>query len=142
MKKLIAIIAVFISLSVSAQTVASVTLQSQDWAYLIGKNISSVYADSTSASEFRKIRDQIRTANPASWTTNVVITDVPEWVVMAFYRTVKTANAGEIVSRYTAITTQIESKAQLSTQIATFNATIANDFTRARSAGKTIVMDN
>lgn len=141
MKKIIAILLVVVSLNAKSQTVATVTLQAQDWAWLIGKNANSIVNDSTSNTEYRKIRDQIRTANPASWTTNVAITNIPEWVVMAFYRTVKTSNAGEIVSRYTAITTQIESKAQLSAQITAFNERIAADFVRVRDLGKYITMD-
>lgn len=148
MKKTLLLFFVLVSIGAGAQN--SYTFQAQDWAWLIGKNITSIYADSTSATEFRKIRDQIRAANPATWTTNVIVTNVPDWVGMAFYRTVKTANAGEIAARYTAITTQIEGKASLASQIAAFNlitsSTIADDnvvsdYERIRNAGKTITMD-
>jgi hypothetical protein len=129
------------ALSARSQTV-SLTFQGQDWAWLIGKNVNAINSDSASATEFRKIRDAIRTANPQSWTTNVTVNNVPEWVAMAFYRTAKTANAGEIAARYSAITSQIESKASLATQIATFNTILSNDYDRVRTIGKTIVMDN
>lgn len=141
MKTLIAIFLI-ISISAHSQNVATLTLQAQDWAWLIGKNVHSINTDSASASEFRKIRDQVRTANPASFTTNVTLTNVPEWVVMAFYRTVKTSNAGEIVGRYTAITGAIEAKAQLISQITAFNTSLTADFERAKNTGKSILMDN
>lgn len=140
MKNLFAIILILVSINSGAQN--SYTFQSQDWAWLIGKNINSINSDSTSASEFRKIRDAIRTANPAAWTTNVTVTNIPDWVGIAFYRTVKTSGAGEIAARYTAITTQIEGKASLATQIATYNTRITADFDRVKLIGKTIVMDN
>jgi len=142
MKKIIFSLLILATVSAKSQTVATITFQAGDWAWLIGKNINAINTDSTSATEFRKIRDQIRTANPASWTTNVAVTNVPEWVIMAFYRTVKTGNAGEIASRYTAITSAIEAKTQLSSQIATFNSVISADYDRVRNIGKTIVMDN
>jgi hypothetical protein len=145
MKKIIFSLLILASVTVKAQTVATINFQAQDLAYLIGKNERNINLDSTTSTEFRKIRDQIRAANPASWTTNVILTNVPEWMVMAFYRTVKTANAGEIAARYTAITTTIEAKTQLSTQIATFNqklsGTPTSDYERTRDAGKYIVMD-
>jgi PKD repeat protein len=143
MKKVIFIaLAVVLFNSASSQVVASLTFQAQDWAWLIGKNVNSIHVDSASATEFRKIRDQIRAINPASYTVNVTVNNVPEWVTMAFYRTVKTGNAGEIVSRYTAITTQIEGKAQLAAQIQSFNARLTEDFEATRDIGRTIVMDN
>lgn len=144
MKKIFLFIITIVTLSLSkgeAQTV-NLTFQGQDWAWLIGKNINRINIDSASATEFRKIRDAIRTANPASWTTNVTVNNVPEAVAMAFYKTVKTASAGEIAARYTAITTQIESKPSLTTLINLYNAVLSADFDNTRNAGKTIVMDN
>lgn len=141
MKTIIISVLILASLSARSQTV-SLTLQGQDWAWLIGKNVNAINTDSTSATEFRKIRDQIRTANPQTWTTNVTVTNVPEWVAMAFYRTVKTANAGEIATRYSAITSQIEGKPSLSTQIGLFNANLSSDYDRVRNIGKSITMDN
>jgi hypothetical protein len=140
MKKIFFSLLILAAFNVKAQN--SYTFQSQEWAWLIGKNVNAINTDSTAATEFRKIRDQIRTANPATWTTNVTVTNVPDWVGMAFYRTVKTANAGEIAARYSAITTQIEGKASLATDIATFNLKLTSDYERVRAIGKTIVMDN
>jgi hypothetical protein len=139
MKKKFFAILFFVSIGATAQN--SYTFQAQDWAYLIGKNANSIINDSTSNTEYRKIRDQIRTANPASWTTNVTVTGVPDWVGLAFYRTIKTSSAGEIATRYTAITSQIEGKASLATEIAAFNARILADFERSRDLGKYITMD-
>jgi hypothetical protein len=142
MKRIFFSLLAFFVLVISAKAQNSYTFQSQDWAYLIGKSINSINSDSASATEFRKIRDAIRTANPASWTTNVTVSNIPDWVGLAFYRTVKTAGAGEIAARYTAITTQIEGKASLTTTIATYNLRITADFDRTRNAGKTITIDN
>lgn len=139
MKKILFSFLVLTAINSDAQN--SYTFQSQDWAWLIGKNVHAINTDSTAATEFRKIRDAIRAANPATWTTNVTVNSVPDWVGMAFYRTVKTANAGEIAARYTAITTQIEGKASLASQIAAFNAVLLADFNRARDIGKYITMD-
>jgi hypothetical protein len=139
MKKIFFSLLILISLGAGAQN--SYTFQAQDWAWLIGKNVHAINTDSTAATEFRKIRDAIRTANPASWTTNVTVNTVPDWVGMAFYKTVKTASAGEIAARYTAITSQIEGKASLASQIATFNAVLLADFNRSRDIGKFITMD-
>lgn len=149
MKKLIAIIAVFISLSASSQVVASLTMTGEDWAWCIGRNLNTIRYDSASRSEFRKMRTQIL-ATPLTngWATNITVTNIPEWVVMAFYRSVKTGSAGEIAHRYSAITTAIQSKAQLTTQINDFNSKIYNtdpaensDFERTRNAGKQEVFD-
>lgn len=139
MKKIIAGILILVSIKASAQN--SYTFQAGDWAWLIGKNVHTINTDSTAATEFRKIRDQIRTANPPLWTTNVTVNTVPDWVGMAFYRTVKTANAGEIAARYSAITTQIEGKASLASQITAFNAVMTADYERVRATGKFITMD-
>jgi hypothetical protein len=147
MKKYFLIILILAAFKGEAQT-NSYTFQAQDWAWLIGKNEHAINADSTTSTEYRKIRDQIRTANPASWTTNVTVNAVPDFIGIALYRTVKTGNAGEIAARYTAITTQIEGKASLATQISAFNLKLTNtdplnpgDFERARNTGKRITMD-
>jgi hypothetical protein len=143
MKKLIFSLLILASVSVKAQN--SYTFSGENWAWLVGKNLNAINTDSASAKEFRNIRDQIRTANPATWVTNVTVTNIPDWVGMAFYRTVKTANAGEVASRYAAITSQIEGKASLATAIAVFNlkltGTDASDYERVRAVGKYILMD-
>ena len=148
MKKTILVLtAIFTALIINAQNIDTVLVrnlqfQAQDWAWLVGKNESSIYRDSASAREFRRIRDRIRTANPPLWTTNVTIDSIPGWVVLSFYKTTKTGNAGEIVSRYTAITSAIESKANMTFLITPYNDNLLNDFNRARDKGKSMVMDN
>jgi hypothetical protein len=148
MKKIIAILLVVVSLNASAQPI-SLTLPGKDWAWLIGKNKNSIISDSASAAEFRSIRNQIQAIVPApGYETNITINNLPEWVVMAFYRTVKTSNGGEIDNRYTTITTAIQAKTQLTTQITAFNNRLRNtdpgidsDYERAVNDGKTMVFD-
>lgn len=147
MKRLIIFFAVAFTISASAQDldtvlVRNLQLQAQDWAWLIGKNVTAINNDSASANQFRRIRDRIRTANPASWTSNVTVDSVPGWVALAFYKTAKSANAGEIVSRYTAITGAIEGKQNMTSFITIYNAAMLTDFNRYRDLGKHVTMDN
>lgn len=147
MKKILFAILILAGINAGAQNIDTVLvrnlqLQAQDWAWLIGKNVNAINTDSASAKEFRRLRDRIRTANPPAWTTNVTIDSIPGFVAFAFYKTVKTSNAGEIVSRYTAITGALEAKTNLTWWITPFNAVMVSDFNRPRDLGKYIVMDN
>lgn len=148
MKKIISLLVVmFISGYIYCQNIDTVLVrnlqfQAQDWAWLIGKNIGFLNRDSATAREFRRIRDRIRTANPATFTVNVTIDSIPGWAALAFYKTTKTANAGEIAARYSAITASIEGKANMTSFINTYNTALANDFTNNRDTGKHVVMDN
>lgn len=147
MKKIFLFLLVAFTMNLNGQNIDTVLvrnlqLQGQDWAWLIGKNISSINNDSASAKQFRRIRDRIRTANPGAWTTNVTIDSIPGWVAFAFYKTAKSSNAGEIVSRYTGITTAIEAKANMTFLITPYNSTLLSDFNKFRDAGKNVVMDN
>lgn len=147
MKKIILSLLILVSIHTSAQNIDTVLvrnlqLQAQDWAWLIGKNVQAINNDSASAREFRRLRERIRTANPPAWTTNVTIDSIPGFVAFAFYKTAKTANAGEIVSRYMAITGAIEAKTNMTFLITPYNNVMADDFIRPRNIGKGIVMDN
>lgn len=148
MKKIISLVSTMLIVAVmNGQTIDTVLvrnlqLQAQDWAWLIGKNVTAINNDSASASEFRRLRDRIRSANPAAWTTNVTVDSIPGWVVLAFYKTVKSANAGEIVSRYTAITGAIEGKQNMASFITIYNGALLTDFNRYRDLGKHVTMDN
>lgn len=146
MKKIILVLSLF-AFKAKAQTIDTVLvrnlqMQGQDWAYVVGKNIDHINTDSASAKEFRRIRDRIRTINPASWTTNVTVDSIPGWVAFAFYKTVKSANAGEIVARYSAITAAIESKNNMTSFLNSYNAILLSDFNRSRDRGKSVVIDN
>jgi hypothetical protein len=146
MKKIILIFLVTISINAKAQNldtvlVRNLSLQAQDWAWLVGKYVDRD-ADSATSSQFRRIRDRIRTANPATWSTSVNIDSIPGAIVLAMYKAVKFANAGEIVSRYSAIITAISAKTNLSSWLTTFDTLIGNEFTRFRDRGKNIIMDN
>lgn len=146
MKKLILILTLFVlTNTVNSQTldtvrVRNLTLQAQDWAWLIGKNASS-RTDSLTDKVFRKIRDAAQSAQNATWTTNINIDSLPGKIVMDFYKTAKTSNAGEIVNRYTAITTAIAAKTVLAYWIGRVDEAVSSDYIRAREFGKTILLD-
>jgi hypothetical protein len=135
-----------LSLVVRAQNidtvvVKTITFTGEQWAWLIG-NYTNVNVDSSSASVFRFIRDKIRTANPPTWTTNVTVDSLPGRIYLDFYKTVKTANAGEIVSRYTSMVNAMRTKTNMLSWFDAFDAIMDADFNRKRDAGKHIVMDN
>ena len=145
MKKLI-IIAVLLPLFASAQNldtvrVRNLSLQAQDWAWLIGKHSSSINADSLTVSSFRKIRTAVQAVPNPQWTTNINIDSIPGYIVVAFYQTAKTANSGEIVSRYTAITNAIAAKAVLAYWIGRVDEAVTGDYNRTRDKGKNILLD-
>lgn len=140
MKKIIAIIAVFISFSANAQTI-SITLQSFDIGWLIGKNITTIRGtDSASKKALRNIRDQIIAINPTSRTQSITLNNVPVKVGEVFYQTI-VKNAGEMVTRYTAITNELKSKPALSAFIAAYDLVIEADRERSYLEGKSEVMD-
>lgn len=121
--------------------VRNLQMQSQDWAWIIG-NVPDIVADSATAYHYRRIRDRIRTANPAAWTTNVTVDSIPGKIALWMYVTTKTSHAGEIAARYTAITAALESKTNLTSFINSFNTRLSNEFDLKRNRGKSIVMDN
>lgn len=131
MKKIFLLIFILISLGSAAQ----------DWAWIFGQ-YNDTAPDSVTAVEIRRIRTEIKTANPASYTTNVTVDSIKGSFAMAFYRMVKRANAGEIAPRYTAITSAIEAVPVMATFTAAYNATMLSEFNLKRNRGKTIVMDN
>jgi hypothetical protein len=140
------IIGLLFSFSLSAQTldtvrVRNLSLQAQDWAWLVGKLSGQINRDSLSIVAFRKIRQAAQNAGQVQWTTNVNIDSLPGSVVVAFYQTAKTAAAGEIVNRYTAITGAISAKAVLSYWVGLLDGVIGSDFTRYRDLGKNIILD-
>jgi hypothetical protein len=148
MKTLVTSVAFLIlSLSVKAQIIdtvlvrSGITLQAGDWAWMVG-HLPDVNQDSVTAVQFRRIRDKIRIANPALWTTNVTIDSLPGKVVLAMYQTVKLATAGEIAARYAAITGAISAKANMTFFINQVDAAILNDYTKRRDRGKYMLMDN
>jgi hypothetical protein len=144
MKKTIAAILILVSMNVYAQNldtvlVRSFTLQGQDWAWIAGGLNNQI--DSATARHYRRIRTKIRAANPQSWTQNIAVDSIPGYIVLDWYRAVKTANAGEIAQRYTAITNAISAQQNLAYWIGATDATLQNDYLTRRQRGKTILMD-
>jgi hypothetical protein len=121
--------------------VRNLSLQAQDWAWLVGKNISSINSDSATIKAFRHIREAVQAVQSPQWTTAINIDSIPGRIVMAFYSTAKTSNAGEIVSRYTAITNAISAKAVLAYWIGRVDESVSSDYIRAREAGKNVLID-
>lgn len=147
MKKTIVLVLILGSLTASAQNIDTVlirtgfTMQAQDWAWLVGTYANQINADSATAANFRRIRTKIQALNPPAWTTNVGIDSIPGNIAMAFYRAAKSANAGEIANRYTAITTAINGKAAMVSFTSAYDAVMDADFNRKRDLGKIIVMN-
>jgi hypothetical protein len=147
MKKTLSLFgALLIAVMMNAQSIDTVLvrnlqLQAQDWAWIIG-NVPDIVADSATAYHYRRIRDRIRTANPAAWTTNVTVDSIPGKIALWMYVTTKTSHAGEIATRYSAITSSLEGKANLTSFINAFNTRFSSEFDLKRNRGKSIVMDN
>lgn len=141
------IIALLFSFSASAQTgldtirVRNLSLQAQDWAWLVGKNAGAINNDSSTVAAFRRIRSAVQAVQNPTWTTNINIDSIPGRVVLAFYQTAKQSNAGEIVSRYTAITNAIAAKTVLAYWIGRIDEAVSGDYTRFRDIGKNILID-
>lgn len=145
MKTIIFILFSFVTISARSQQldtvyVRNLTMQAQDWAWLVGK-YPNKQADSSTAKAFRKIRTVIQSNIPPTWTTTVTIDSLPGFIVVAFYQQAKTANAGEIVTRYAGITNAISAKANVSYWVGYIDAAVAGDFDRARNLGKNFLID-
>lgn len=146
MKKILSLLSVILIAScLKAQVldtviVRNLQLQSQDWAWLMGKY--GVQTDTFSLKLYRRIRAKIQESIPPSWTTNVTIDSLPGRAVMAFYEMTLRADAGEIAPRYTAIKNAISAKANLAYWIGFVDARISAEFDRKRDIGKNILIDN
>lgn len=119
--------------------VRNLTLQAQDWAYLVGSY--NLTLDSVSMTGYRKIRAKIQEAIPPSWTTNVTIDSIPGRTVVEFYQIVKSSPAGEIATRYMAITNAIAAKTNIAYWVGYFDAQAAAEFIRKRDKGKNLLID-
>lgn len=145
MKRALTLLLLFFSLFASAQNgldtiyVRNLTMQAQDWAWLTGHFVSRT--DSATLRAFRKIRTTVQANVPPNFTTAVTIDSVPGYVVIAFYRTVKQAPAGEIVNRYTAITNAISAKTVIAYWIGVIDGAASAEFTRHRDLGKNDLID-
>jgi hypothetical protein len=139
MKKIVTLVVLLASLNSYGQVldtiyVRNLTLQAQDWAWLTG-------SDSVTLKAFRKLRTVVQNPVPAQWTTNVTVDSLPGYVVINFYQMVKTANAGEIASRYTAITNAIAAKVVLAYWLGLVDGAVSSDFDRNRNLGKYRLLD-
>lgn len=144
MKKILIVITILFSLKSTAQNIDTVfvrnlTLQAGDWAYLVGSY--NLTLDSVSMSGYRKIRAKIQEAIPPSWTTNVTIDSIPGRTVVEFYQIIKSSPAGEIATRYTAITNAIAAKTNITYWVGYFDAANTSEFVRKRDKGKNLLID-
>lgn len=149
--KYILILLTFISLSAKGQNLDTVsvnlTLRSQDWAWSIGKYGEG--NDSLTKSKVRQIRDAIRTANPATWNTNVTINAVPGRVVYEIYKIFCEAPFGEILNfgnttaERTVIYTNIRAinNSALQYYIGLADGRHNANFQATRNTGKNILID-
>lgn len=145
MKKIFAVIIITLSvLSSKAQIldtviVRNLSMQSQDWAWLIGK--TGYPTDSALQVSYRRVRSKIQSNIPGSWTTAVSVDSLSGQYVMRLYRAVMTADAGEIETRYTAIKSAITGKANLATWVAQADAILQVDYNSRRASGKNQLID-
>lgn len=142
--KYILILLIFISLSAKSQRIDTVLvrnlqMQSQDWAWLVGKYEGG--GDSTSLKALRRIRTKVQTDNPQTWTVNLTVDSLPGVIVINFYELLMTARAGEIATRYASIKSAISSKANLAYWIGLVDGHIASEYDRRRNTGKYILID-
>lgn len=144
MKKIILSLLILFSVTVNAQTldtviVRNLTMQSQEWAFLIGSYNTT--ADSITMVAYRRIRNKVQEAIPQNWTTNLTVDSLPGKVVIDFYQIAKTSAAGEIATRYTQILNAISSKTNLAYWIGFVDANSLSDFQRKRDRGKNLLID-
>ena len=152
MKKVIAIICLFVTINASSQNLddvsVSVTLRAQDWAWAIGKYGAGT--DSASRAHVRTLRAAMVAANPQGWTTNVTINNVSGHVVVAIYNMFCSAPFGEVLNmgattaERTTIYTNIRAinNATLSYYIGRTDGQYSNLFIQRRNDGKAILLDN
>lgn len=152
MKKLLTIIGVLFVTSLPAQNLdtvfVSLTLRSQDWAWAIGQYGEG--ADSISRAKIRQVRAAMIAANPATWTTNVTINNVPGNIVLHIYRSFLNCPFGVVLamgtttSERTTIYTNIRALTHpvIVSYVAQTDLFPPEEYIRVRTRGKNIVLDN
>jgi hypothetical protein len=152
MKKILTVIAIFISVNSYSQNLdtvnVSLTLRAQDWAWAVGKYGAGT--DSISRARIRAVRTAILAANPAGWTTNVTINNVPGVVVMYLYNSFVYAPFSEVLqmgnttAERTTIYTNIRaiSNSALQYRIGVTDGSFTGSYLNYRNTGKSILMDN
>lgn len=151
MKKIIVFALLLISFNSFSQRVdtvnVSVTLRAQDWAWGVGR--LGIGSDSATRTKVRAIRNAIRLANPASWTTPVSIT-VNGTILLSLYKDWISCPAGVMLNMgnnqaeraiiYTTI--RAINNSALQYFIGVIDANAANIYTSERATGKQILIDN
>jgi hypothetical protein len=125
----------------------SLTLRAQDWAWGVGRLGNG--ADSAARAKVRVLRDAIRAANPATWTTNVTIT-VNGTIVLFLYKEWISCpsgvmlNMGNTQAERATIYTNIRAINNTAIQyfIGSIDANQLNIYTSERAVGKSILIDN
>lgn len=115
-----------------------ITMQAQDWCWLRGKLAEK---DSALLTIDRRIHNIIKPQLPLQWTSNVTFDSLPGRLVYAFYQVLKTANAGEIVSRYTAINNALSGVTQLAYWYGRLDAALDADRQMSIGNGKNVYVD-
>lgn len=147
MKKLLIALSVFLPIAAMGQNsldtirVRHLTLQAQDWAWLVGRNQGNINRDSSSIKAHRKIREAVQTVQNPQWTTSITIDSIPGRIVMEFYDAIKLCAAGQIAARYNTILSAISSKTVLAYWIGRSDESFARDYDDTRNKGKNILLD-
>lgn len=116
-----------------------ITMQAGDWAWLRGKLGGT--KDSTLLTNDRRMNALIKPLLPLAYTTNVSFDSLPGRLVFAFYQALKTANAGEIVARYTAINNALSAVTQLAYWYGLLDGNLTRDYEATRNYGKNVYVD-
>lgn len=152
MKKLFILFTLFISVTLSAQNIdtvsANLTLRAQDWAWLVGS--IGTGGDSTEKARIRQLRTAMIAQAPATWNTNVTINNVPGRILLLMYHTFISADFGEMMAmgttngERTTIYTNIRAinNSALQYYIGVMDSNKSNDFINRRQNGKYILLDN
>lgn len=145
MKKILLLIGLLMTINCLSQSLDTVTvnltLRSGDWAFIAG---SVQVDDSLEVLTLRRLRDTVRTANPANFTTNVRFNSIPGRIVFRMYVYVKQLPITLYEQVGTNINTQIKAIPNTTLQnfITAFDNQANQEYINRRTKGKFILFDN
>lgn len=145
MKKILLLIGLLMTINCLSQSLDTVTvnltLRAGDWAFIAG----SIRADdSLEIRTMRRLRDTLRTANPANFNTNVRFNSIPGSIILKMYVFVKQIPITLYEQVGTNINTQIKAIPNTTLQnfITTFDNQAQAEYLNRRTYGKFILFDN
>lgn len=145
MKKILLLIGLLMTIDCFSQSLDTVTvnltLRAGDWAFIAG---SVRPDDSLEVLTLRRLRDSVRTANPATFNTNVRFNSIPGSIVFKIYVFVKQIPITLYEQVGTNINTQIKAipNSTLQSFITAFDNQANSEYLNRRTRGKFILFDN